>query len=159
MRTRQGQVLYDIRSDRPAIGNEVRGGLAGVLIGVLLLVAVWKRPEAAPRRFVLAFILAWAGWSLWNGLRVVRSHEAALEALNRGRARVAEGVVTDFVRERADGRGATTFKVGETSFVVREGDTSVPGLHRFGPPGGPVRSGARLRVTYLDRSILRVEEP
>ena len=103
MRTRQGQVLYDIRSDRPAIGNEFRGGLAGVLIGVLLLVAVWKRPEAAPRRFVLAFILAWAGWSLWSGLRVVRSHEAALEALNRGRARVAEGVVTDFVRERADG--------------------------------------------------------
>ena len=159
MSSPEGRVLYDVRSDRPAIGNEVRGGIAGVLIGVLLLAAVWRRREKAPRLFVLAFILAWAGWSLWNGFQIVRRHEAAVGDLNAGRALIAEGMVTDFVPEPAGGTRATTFRVGGTSFIVHEGDTSVPGLRRFAPPGGPIRGGTRLRVTFRGGSILKVEEP
>lgn len=151
------QTLYDIRTEKPPVQNEVRGGIAGALVGALLLVLVWKRREQAPRLFALAWIIGWSALSFWNGVGISRAHRAASARLSLGDVQTVEGAVSDLVPAPAEG-GFETFRVGNHSFALSDGDTSVPGLSRTSSRGGPIRKGAALRIAYRDKSILRVEE-
>lgn len=149
--------VYDIGRESAPVGNEVRGGLAGALIGALLLAVVWKRRDRAPKLFVLAFSLLWVGFSVANGLGIARAHREAQQRLEHGTVEVAEGTVEDLVPAPAEG-GFETFRIGNRSFLVSDGETKRPGLARTSARGGPVRKGARVRISFVDKSILRIEE-
>lgn len=153
----QWVTVYDVRQESAPLGSEIRGGLAGSLIGALLLFLVWKRRERAPKLLALAFLLGWAGLSAWNGVLITRAHRAAQAVLARGAVEVSEGVVTDLVPPPPEG-GLESFRVGDRTFLVADGETKRAGLARTSMRGGPVRAGARLRISSAGKSILKVEE-
>jgi hypothetical protein len=149
-------VLYDISRESPPAG-EFRSGAAGVLIGLLLLALVWKRPERGPKVLLLLFILAFGSFAVWKGLATRSAHLQAVEHLARGNVEVAEGIVTGFVAGSADGRTDETFTVSGRAFRIRVG-SGEPGLDRTSTVGGPIRKDASLRISYAGQRILKVEE-
>jgi len=149
-------VLYDISRESPPAG-EFRSGAAGILIGLLLLALVWKRPERGPKVFLLLFILAFGGFAVSKGLATRRAHLKAAERLAGGKVEVAEGIVTGFVPGSADGRTDETFMLGGRAFRIRV-DSGEPGLNRTSAAGGPISKDASLRISYSGEKILKVED-
>lgn len=152
----QWVTLYDVREEPAPVTNEIRGGLAGSLVGALLLAVVWKRRDRAPKLLAGAFLLAWVGMSAWNASVIVRAHHEAQAVLARGGVEVTEGVVENLVPPPPEG-GLESFRIGSRTFLVSDGETSRPGLARTSARGGPVRAGAHLRISSSGKSILRVE--
>ena len=150
------QTLYDVRTEKPPIQNEIRGGIAGALIGVLLLALVWKRPERAPRIFLLLWIVGWSGFSVWNAVRIVRAQNDAAASLARGDVRIQEGALTNLVPASAEG-SFETFQVGGLPFVVGDGGNVAAGLSQRTRLTPPLANGQELRLSYRGKAILRVE--
>lgn len=153
----QSVTLYDVRQEPAPIRNEIRGGLVGTLLGALLLAVVWKRRERAPKVMAAAFLLGWAGLSAWNARELVQMHREAQAKVERGDVEVTEGIVEDLVPPPPEG-GFETFRIGNRVYLVTDGERKQPGLARTSTRGGPIRKGARLRISSSGKSILRVEE-
>ena len=153
--TATATVLYDIRNEPPPVSGEIRGGVAGVLIGVLLLVVVWKRPDRLIRVLPIAWIVGWAALTAMNVREIKRAHAGAVARLERGDVKVVEGAVTKVTP--SDGRGPEIARIGETTVAISY-DVKVPGLHLTSLTGGPIREGKKLRVTRAGESILLVEQ-
>ena len=71
---------------------------------------------------------------------------------------VVEGVVEELSPATSDTRGVETFRIGERLLRIEDGQTRRPGLNRSSVRGGPVRSGATVRLSVHDGTILLVEE-
>jgi hypothetical protein len=151
------QTLYDVRTEKPPIQNEIRGGIAGAMIGVLLLALVWKRPERAPRIFLLLWIVGWSGFSAWNAMQTVRAQNEAAASFARGDVRIQEGVLTNLVPASAEG-SLETFQVGGQAFIVGDGRGSAAGLSQRTRLTSPLENGQQLRVSYRGKAILRVQQ-
>ncbi|HEV8267036.1 MAG TPA: DUF4131 domain-containing protein [Thermoanaerobaculia bacterium] len=151
------KTIYDVRTEAAPIGNEIRGGIAGAVIGALLLAVVWQRREKAPKIFLLLFVACWSGFSAYNAVAITRAHRDAARRLSRGEVQTVEGVVTDLVPPPPDGM-VETFRVGDHVFQVNDRSTKAPGLSRVSTHGGPMRNGARVKIAYRGESILKVEE-
>jgi hypothetical protein len=149
--------LYDVCADSSAVSGDVRSAIVGLVVGLLLLIPVWRRKDAAPRRLVLGFLAVWLAVSGWNAYGDTKAQRGACAALASGRASVVEGPVTDFSAFPLDGRGFETFRVGGVFFRIGPGHGS--GLTRVAANGGPIRSGRTLRLTHSGETILKVEEP
>lgn len=152
------KVLYDIRTDSPPIGGTIAAGAGGVLVGALLLAVVWRRPDRSGRLFAALWIAGWAGLAAWSVLGVAGRHREARSWLETRAVEVAEGPVTALVPATADKRAVETFQVGGRLFRIEDGQTRAPGLNRSSVRGGPIRSGATVRIVFHGESILRVEE-
>ena len=152
------KVLYDIRTEGAPAGGTIASGVGGVLVGVLLLVVVWKRPERAARVFALLWIVGWGGLAAVSAHGISSRHRDAERWIESRSVEVVEGVVDRLSPATSDRRGVETFFVGERLFRIEDGQTKVPGLNRSSVRGGPVRSGATVRLTVHGDSILRVEE-
>ena len=150
------QTLYDVRTEKPPIQNEIRGGIGGAMIGVLLLALVWKRPERAPRIFLLLWIVGWSGFSAWNAVRTVRAQNKAAAQLARGDVQVQEGVLTNLALASAEG-SFETFQVGGRPFVVGDSNASAAGLSLRTRLTPPLANGQVLRVSYREKGILRID--
>lgn len=148
--------LYDIRSEKAPVAGTVRGGIAGVLVGVLLLVIVARRKDLAPKLFALGWIVLWAALTGWNARTITRAHAEAAEWLSKGDVKVTQGKVAGLSPATPDG-ALETFRIGDVPFTVDPAGR-VPGLKRIQAEGGPIRDGRNLRVTYHGKSILLVEE-
>lgn len=151
------RVLYDVTLESPPIQNEVRGALAGTLIGVILLALVWKRRERAPRLFVLLWIAGWIGFSLWNGVEIVRNQKRAIADLKRGAVEVREGILNDPSPAPLEG-GFETFRVGDQPFKVGDGSDRKAGLSQRSKRLAPLRAGAHVRIASSEGRILKLEE-
>ncbi|MBL8114257.1 MAG: hypothetical protein JNK60_15355 [Acidobacteria bacterium] len=122
----------------------------------LLLAIVWQRGKG-PRILILAMLISWLGFSAYRYRVIGAGHREAQSWLAAGTVEVAEGKVEDFNPAPLEKVGPETFRIGTKVFQVTDGDLLNPGLHRTSRRGGPIRSGARLRVTYRGTSILKVE--
>lgn len=122
----------------------------------LLLAIVWQRGKG-PRILILTMLIGWLGFSAYRYRTISSGHVEAQGWLSAGTVEVAEGKVEDFNPAPLEKVGPETFRIGTKVFQVMDGDLLNPGLHRTSRRGGPIRSGARLRVTYRGTSILKVE--
>lgn len=154
----EAKVLYDVRSEGAPIGGTMTSGIGGVLVGALLLAIVWKRPERAARVFALLWIVGWGGLSAWSAYGIVARHGEAKSWLASRRVEIVEGAVANFAPATSDRKGLETFSVGGRLFRIEDGQAKVPGLNRTSARGGPIRSGATVRLSVRGESILRVEE-
>ncbi len=152
------KVLYDIRAEDPPVLGTIQAGTGGVLIGVLLLAVVWRRRDRFARRFAYLWILAWGGLAAWTVHGIASRHADAKGWIEERAVEVVEGPVEDLSPATSDQKGIETFKVAGRLFRIEDGQTKLPGLNRSSVRGGPVRKGATVRITFHDRSILRVEE-
>lgn len=148
-------ILYDIRKEPPPTKGEIRGGFVGVLIGVLLLAVVWKRPDRVMRVLPTLWIVVWGALTVNNVIEIRRAHEAAISRLSRGDVKVVEGAVTKVTP--SDGKGPEVAKVGDATVAISP-DVKVPGLHKTSSSGGPIREGRKLRITRAADAIVLVEE-
>lgn len=152
------KVLYDVRHESAPVGGSIASGVGGALVGVLLLAIVWKRPERSARLFALLWILGWGGLSAWNAIGIATRHHDAKSWLETRDVEVVEGLVEKLAPATSDRKGIETFQIGERLFRIEDGQTRTPGLNRSSVRGGPIRSGATVRLTVHDGTILRVEE-
>jgi hypothetical protein len=152
------KVLYDIREEGAPVGGTIVAGVGGVLVGVLLLAIVWRRPDRAARFFAILWIVGWGGLAAWSAYGTASRHRDAKGWIDSRAVEVVEGVVTNFSPATSDPQGIETFQVGERLLRIEDGRAKVPGLNRSSVRGGPVRDGATLRLTLRGESILRVEE-
>jgi hypothetical protein len=144
-------VLYDIRADRSAVEGDIRMGVAGALVGVLLLAVVWNRRERGPKVFVLLFLAGWTALSIRNGLADGEGHRRAVQTLEHGKTERVEGRVEKLVGT-PDGE---SLEVAGHVFAV--GGGTALGLNRTSTNGGPLRKGESVRITFSGKSILLVE--
>ena len=152
------KVLYDIRTEGAPFGGTIASGVGGVLVGVLLLAVVWKRPERAARLFAILWIVGWGGLAAVSAHGISSRHRNAAEWLDSRAVVSVEGVVERLSPATSDHKGVETFFIRDRLFRIEDGQTKVPGLNRSSVRGGPVRSGATVRLTVHGESILRVEE-
>jgi hypothetical protein len=152
------KVLYDIREEGAPVRGAISSGVGGVLVGVLLLAIVWKRPERTARVFALLWVVGWGGIAAFTAHGISARHRDARGWIDRREVEVVEGVVEKLSPATSDRKGVETFQIGERLFRVEDGQTKVPGLNRSSVRGGPVRGGATVRLTLHGESILRVEE-
>lgn len=152
------KVLYDIRNESAPVGGTVASGVGGVLVGALLLAIVWRRPERAARLFAVLWIVGWGGLAAWSALGIAARHRDAKGWLETRAVEVVEGVVEELSPATSDTRGVETFRIGESLLRIEDGQTRRPGLNRSSVRGGPVRSGATVRLSVHDGTILLVEE-
>jgi hypothetical protein len=152
------KVLYDIRTEGAPVGGTISSGIGGVLVGVLLLAIVWKRPERAARLFAFLWIVGWGGLAAWSAHGIASRHRDAKGWFSSRSVEVVEGPVSNFSPATSDQKGIETFQIGERFFRIEDGQTKAPGLNRSAVRGGPIRNGATLRLTVHGPSILRVEE-
>ena len=156
--TGETKVLYDVRTEEAPVGGTIVSGIGGVLVGVALLAVVWGRRDRASRLFALLWIVGWGILSTVTAVGVVSRHREAKGWLETRDVAVVEGAVEDLSPATTDRKGIETFRIGERIFQVRDGQTKDPGLNRSSVRGGPVRSGARVRLYVHGPLILRVEE-
>ena len=152
------KVLYDIRTESAPVGGTIASGVGGVLVGVLLLAVVWKRRERASRVFAFLWIVGWGGLAAVSAHGISSRHRDAAGWIEVRSVDVVEGVVERLSPATSDRKGVETFFVGERLFRIEDGQTKAPGLNRSSVRGGPIRSGATVRLTVHGESILRVEE-
>ena len=152
------KVLYDVRSEGAPIGGTLTSGIGGVLVGVLLLAIVWNHRERAARVFALLWIVGWGSLSAWSAWGIVSRHREASGWLERRDVETVEGAVANFAPATSDRKGLETFSIGGRVFRIEDGQSKVPGLNRSSVRGGPIRSGATVRLSLHGASILRVEE-
>lgn len=133
-------------------------GVGGVLVGVLLLAIVWKRPDRTARLFALLWIVGWGGLAAVTAYGIVSRHQDAKGWIATRSVEVVEGPVWNFSAATLDSSGNETFQIGTRLFRIEDGQTKVPGLNRSSARRGPIRDGATLRLTVHGTSILRVEE-
>ena len=152
------KVLYDIRTeDAPVVGT-VQAGVGGMLVGVLLLLAVWSRRDRYARVFALLWIVGWGSLAAWAVHGISSRHADAKGWIENRAVEVVEGKVEKFFPATADQKGVETFQVAGRFFRIVDGQTKLPGLNRSSVRGGPVRGDATMRITFHGTSILRVEE-
>ncbi len=151
-------LLYDVRTEPLPVGGAVKGGVASLVVGALLLAIVWKRKDRGPRLFALLWIAGSLVLFGWNGLQAARAHQRAAGWLASGDVEVVEGEVRDFSAARESSAGLETFRVGDVIFKMDGDATRTPGLQERSGEGGPVRAGAKVRIAHHGPSILRVEE-
>lgn len=154
----EAKVLYDIRTQSAPLTGSIASGVGGVLVGVLLLAIVWKRPERVARLFALSWILGWGALSLHTTLGIASRYREARDWLETRSVEVVEGTVTRLSPATSDRLGIETFRIGERLFRFEDGQTRVPGLNRSAARGGPIREGMTVRLTLHGESILLVEE-
>jgi len=152
------KVLYDIRNEEAPVGGTIVSGVGGVLVGVLLLAIVWKRPDRTARLFALLWIVGWGGLAAVTAYGIVSRHQDAKGWIATRSVEVVEGPVWNFSAATLDSSGNETFQIGTRLFRIEDGQTKVPGLNRSSARRGPIRDGATLRLTVHGTSILRVEE-
>jgi hypothetical protein len=152
------KVLYDIRTEGAPVGGTISSGVGGVLVGALLLAIVWKRPERAGRLFAILWIAGWGGLAAWSANGIASRHREAKGWLESRSVDVVEGSVSNLSPATSDQKGIETFQIERRLFRVEDGQAKVPGLNRSSVRGGPIRSGATVRLTVHGESILRVEE-
>jgi hypothetical protein len=152
------KVLYDIRNEEAPVGGTITSGVGGVLVGVLLLAIVWKRPDRTARLFGLLWIVGWGGLAAVTAWGIVSRHQDAKGWIGTRSVEVVEGPVRNFSPATVDGSGNETFQIGSRLFRIEDGQTKAPGLNRSSARRGPIRDGATLRLTVQGTSILRVEE-
>jgi hypothetical protein len=79
----------------------------------------------------------------------------AKKSLRTGNFSVAEGTVEDFVPMPPEGHSTESFKVGARSFAYGSGWGSIVFNSEWNH--GYIHNGARVRISYRDENILRVE--
>jgi len=150
------EILYDVCRESPPTAGGVRGGIAGVLLGFVLLAAVWKRRDTGMRVFALVWVFGWAGLTAWSAVQTTRVHREGCGRLSAGDYQVVEGEVEDFTPATLDGKTPESFRVGNKTFRLSPSQSHA-GLNRPSSHGGPIKGGERLRIAYNGPSILRVE--
>lgn len=154
----EAKVLYDIRREEAPVGGTIGAGIGGVLVGFLLLAIVWKRRERVALLFAVSWIVGWGALAAFTAHGIASRHDEAREWLESRSVEVFEGPVTHLSPASADMGGIETFRIGEKIFRIEDGQKKVPGLNRSSVRGGPIRSGATVRLTVHGESILVVEE-
>jgi hypothetical protein len=154
----EARVLYDIRKEEAPVGGTIAAGVGGVLVGFLLLAIVWKRRERVALLFAVSWIVGWAGLAAWTAHGISSRHDEAREWVETRSVEVVEGPVTHLSPASADRGGIETFRIGERIIRIEDGQRKLPGLNRSSVRGGPIRSGATVRLTLHGESILVVEE-
>ena len=152
------KVLYDIRNEGAPVGGTIASGAGGVLVGVLLLAIVWKRPDRTARLFGLLWMVGWGGLAAVTAHGIVSRHQDAKGWIATRSVEVVEGPVRNFSPATSGAEGNETFQIGTRLFRIQDGQTKVPGLNRSSARRGPIRDGAMVRLTVHGPSILRVEE-
>jgi hypothetical protein len=111
--------------------------------------AQWDVPRGAPTTMVCVFLLLWTAGS---GLGRFGAIDLANE-LNRGRADVLEGQVTQFSEVALK---SECFTVEGRRFCYADSIVS-PGFSRTRAYGGPINPGLSVRVAAIGDTIVRLE--
>ena len=130
-------------------------GFAAIGVGVdvfrdrIEALAQWDVPRGAPTTMVCVFLLLWTAGS---GLGRFGAIDLANQ-LNRGRADVLEGQVTQFSEVALKGE---CFTVEGRRFCYADSVVS-PGFSRTRAYGGPINPGLSVRVAAIGDTIVRLE--
>ncbi|MEK6347822.1 MAG: hypothetical protein V4764_10100 [Burkholderia sp.] len=149
--------------------------IAGVIVVAVLVLVLrdltdrtrplpWSRLKSfsveSPREWLvllIALVVAVGAVMVLLDVRAARRNQQVLAgALARGEVQRVEGPVTDFVPMPYGGHGRERFCVGGTCFSYSDSQRT-GGFHHTALHGGPIRSGAVVRVSYLRGTILRLE--
>ena len=133
----------------PALGLVLAAG-SGVL---LLLRRSIPGPWTKSAQWGLAFALAWTVFTF--GLTYYE-YWSLSSARDGGRAKVVEGVVSNFSPMPASGHADERFCVDRSCFEYSDFSVS-PGFNNTSSHGGPIREGLPVRITYVGGAILKLE--
>ena len=127
-----------------------------IAAAVLGLVMVLWRGLGVPRFFAwlwLSFALLMVALSYVAIVPVERSARRALES---GDFKIVEGEVRNFRPMVRGSKEDESFEVGGAPFRYGDGKVSA-GFEKTAWQGGPIREGLPVRITYRDKTILRLE--
>lgn len=134
-------------------------GLVMIIVGAFLVAARknlpgewWKnrpRASAAFAFFFLGFAVLWTSVSF---IATYRDFAKASTAQKEGRARVVEGLVTDFKSMPK----RESFCVQSQCFQYSDYIITA-GFNNMSSHGGPIKAGLPVRITYSGNTILKLE--
>ena len=137
-------------------------GLPFILIGALMLrfykyLPVWPIKSVRFRKgfaiSCLGFSIAWTFVAFFTTYSQYRS---LITALDTGAYQIAEGVVTDFVPMPHSGHSYESFTVDGKTFKYSDYVVTA-GFNNTQSHGGPIRGGLKVRITYVDNVIIKLE--
>jgi len=125
---------------------------SGVAVGVLGLVLVVVTPWKLRGGVVMSLGLVWC---VLNALGAL--HCSSLKrALAEGRVSVVEGTVDRFEPMPYEGHRNERFSVNGVTFSYSDYSQD-PGFHQSMSHGGPIREGLPVRISYVDKTIVKLE--
>ena len=155
-------VVFDIASAGYRTWALAAFGLPFVLIGALMLkfykyLPGWPVKSLRFKKGVaiccLGFCVIWTSVAFFTTYSQYRS---LITALERGAYQTAQGVVTDFVPMDNSGHSYESFTVDGKTFEYSDYVVTA-GFNRTQSQGGPIRDGLKVRITYVDNVIIRLE--
>jgi hypothetical protein len=156
------QTVFDIAAAGYKSWTFPAFGLIFIAIGAVLVASrknppgVWsKRPRAsnAFAFFFLGFAVLWTATSFLSTYGEYSSLSKADVASGR---KVVEGAVTDFKPMPATGHAMERFCVSGACFEYSD-YVVTGGFNNTSSHGGPIHEGLRVRVTYVDNAIVKLE--
>lgn len=133
---------------------------AFVFGGVLLLLKKLKWRHAWSTGAGVLFMVMAVLWMVIAVAQWQMAHRDHVNALASGRYQVVQGTVEDFRPMPKDGSAEESFTISGQTFSYSDYDKLDPStcFHQTASGGGPVHEGMRLRIKYVDKCILQIEE-
>jgi hypothetical protein len=137
-------------------------GLIFVAVAIAMLLFRGKLSGITGKRSQYGRGAAWlllsiAGlWTIGSFVATFGEYRTLLSSLKDGRARVVEGIVTEFTPMPSSGHALERFCVSHKCFHYSDFEVSA-GFNNTSSHGGPIREGLPVRVTYVDDTIVRLE--
>lgn len=129
--------------------------------GTVLIVLRRRFPgRHTHRRGIAVFAFFWIGfvvlWTLLALLGTYGEYARLRAAINEGRARVVEGVVSQFRPMPVSGHAMERFCVADDCFEYSD-FVVTNGFNNTSSHGGPIRQGLPVRVTFVRGTIVKLE--
>jgi hypothetical protein len=116
----------------------------------------WGKHPGASTVFTFFFLGFAIIWTATAFLGTYRDYSRLAEAVRDGRAEVVEGIVTNFKPMPSSGHAMERFCVGARCFEYSDFVISA-GFNNTTSHGGPIREGLKVRVTFVNNDIAKLE--
>jgi hypothetical protein len=134
-------------------------GLVFVAVGIAIVVYGRRRGGDRKRvpRAVGWFVLVFAClWTVLVAVGTYSDYRRLARALETGQVEYVEGPVEKFVPMPFTGHALESFEVNGQRFEYSDYESSA-GFNKTASHGGPIRAGRRVRVGYVDHTIVHLE--
>lgn len=156
------QVVFDVASAGYKIWSFPAFGLIFIVAGMGLvalrrnLPGSWGKHPTASNVFAFFFLGFSVLWTATSFVATYLDYSSLSNAEKTNRAEVVEGLVTNFKPMPASGHAMERFCVLDKCFEYSD-YVITGGFNNTSSHGGPIREGLRVRISYLDNSIVKLE--
>jgi hypothetical protein len=155
------RTVFDVATAGDQSGNFLVIGLFLVVSGLIAValrnrLSAWRKTSGGTKVFPFVFLGFGVLWTLLSLSAIHRQHDHLTAPQDDKRVHVVEGVVTNFAPMPFSGHTRERFCVSSECFEYSDYIVT-GGFNNTSSHGGPIREGLPVRVTYRDRTIVKLE--